>query len=555
MTEALEVLLLTREYPQVSWEDDYDVTDSLLEVLSDYCRHHTLSLHCCELYLDGKAVAKSKVLGQGSCHAAETAVAQQQSQLVRGAQPVLATLHASIERSADEGIELLRTLLCLFKLACLSHVEDPINAAAVTAQSLFWRTLQQFTFNNIQYLNRQVSPPELEGGLVESSEEVQGLCSALAQMVVAAGKQATFGLGKFPTTEVPDDQHAQLRQCLWEVSICWRSLWILLLLKNIVLCQAIGKALDKAGAMPILLKSFDQPLLTSKAAYGILHELVTDDDLRKVTLGQMQGMTYMSKLLHPASLETHVQYYTSILGWQDENPNTASAVRALYKFAILMTEILLHSPLLQHASPAAPSQPALPTAALHPSKPEAIADMVNKPAGPPGRTPFAAHWSHIQIIACRAFQCFAWSQTSEAGYTGVGDPDLPAHHAVLRRALVLLLHTLLHGHMPDSQFDLQKIISAGITPIMQDWVKEGSKSADLHELGLAMLQWLARGQLVTGLSELDPGWWLSASSLFTKMHTIWQLFAHLDINSSEDQTLLAAAVMALHGAPQLELDS
>ena len=39
-----------------------------------------------------------------------------------------------------------------------------------------------------------------------------------------------------------------------------------------------------------------------------------------------------------------------------------------------------------------------------------------------------------------------------------------------------------------------------------------------------MLQCLARGQLVTGLSELDPGWWLSASSLFTKMHTIWQLF-------------------------------
>jgi len=69
-----------------------------------------------------------------------------------------------------------------------------------------------------------------------------------------------------------------------------------------------------AGAMPILLKSFDQPHLTSKAAYCILHELVTDDDSRKVILGRMQGMTYMSKLLYPASLETHVQYYTSILG-------------------------------------------------------------------------------------------------------------------------------------------------------------------------------------------------------------------------------------------------
>jgi len=68
-----------------------------------------------------------------------------------------------------------------------------------------------------------------------------------------------------------------------------------------------------AGAMPILLKSFDQPHLTSKAAYCILHELVTDDDSRKLILGRMQGMTYMSKLLYPASLETHVQYYTSIL--------------------------------------------------------------------------------------------------------------------------------------------------------------------------------------------------------------------------------------------------
>ena len=138
-------------------------------------------------------------------------MAQQQSQLVRGAQPALATLHAPTEHSADEGIELLRTLLCLLKLACLSRVEDPINAAAVTAQSGFWRTLQQFTFNNNQYLNRTVASPELEGGLAESSEEVQGLCSALAEMAVAAGKQASLSLGKFPTTQVPDDQRAQLR--------------------------------------------------------------------------------------------------------------------------------------------------------------------------------------------------------------------------------------------------------------------------------------------------------------------------------------------------------
>lgn len=157
-----------------------------------------------------------------------------------------------------------------------------------------------------------------------------------------------------------------------------------------------------------------------------------------------------------------------------------------------------------------------------------MANVQTELAGLPGHTPgvhckgFAARQNHIQIIACRAFQCFAWSQTSEAAYTGVGDPDLPTHHALLRRALALLLHSLLRGHMLDSH--LQKVISAGIVPVMQEWVKAGSESADLHELGLAMLQSLARGQLVTGPSELDPGWWLSASSLFTKMHTIWQLF-------------------------------
>lgn len=81
--------------------------------------------------------------------------------------------------------------------------------------------------------------------------------------------------------------------------------------------------------------------------------------------------------------------------------------------------------------------------------------------------------------------------------------------------------------MPDSPFDLQKVVSAGIMPIMQELVKEGSNLADLHELGLAMLQCLARGQLVIGRSELDYGWWLSASSLFTKMHTVWQLFGEV----------------------------
>ena len=173
-----------------------------------------------------------------------------------------------------------------------------------------------------------------------------------------------------------------------------------------------------------------------------------------------------------------------------------------------------------------------------------MANVQTELAGSPGRTPgvhckgFAARRNgHIQIIACRAFQCFAWSQTSEAAYTGVGDPDLPTHHALLRRALVLLLHSLLRGHMLDSH--LQKVISAGIIPVMQEWVKAGSDSADLHELGLAILQSLARGQLVTGPSELDPGWWLSASSLFTKMHTIWQLFGKA-VNAVQNCSTAAA---------------
>lgn len=43
---------------------DYDVADTLVEVLDDYCEHHGLSAQCCQLFHDGKSLAKNKLLGQ-----------------------------------------------------------------------------------------------------------------------------------------------------------------------------------------------------------------------------------------------------------------------------------------------------------------------------------------------------------------------------------------------------------------------------------------------------------------------------------------------------------
>ncbi len=43
---------------------DYDVADTLVEALDDYCLYHGLSAQCCQLFHDGKSLAKNKLLGQ-----------------------------------------------------------------------------------------------------------------------------------------------------------------------------------------------------------------------------------------------------------------------------------------------------------------------------------------------------------------------------------------------------------------------------------------------------------------------------------------------------------
>lgn len=35
-----------------------------MEVLDDYCLYHGLSVHCCQLFHDGKSLANNKLLGQ-----------------------------------------------------------------------------------------------------------------------------------------------------------------------------------------------------------------------------------------------------------------------------------------------------------------------------------------------------------------------------------------------------------------------------------------------------------------------------------------------------------
>ncbi len=46
------------------FRDEYNVAETLVEVLSDYCLYHGLSAHCCQLFHDGKSLAKNKLLGQ-----------------------------------------------------------------------------------------------------------------------------------------------------------------------------------------------------------------------------------------------------------------------------------------------------------------------------------------------------------------------------------------------------------------------------------------------------------------------------------------------------------
>ncbi|KAL0048104.1 hypothetical protein WJX82_007753 [Trebouxia sp. C0006] len=64
MTDTLEVRLQAKGCPDAFLQGDYDVADTLLEVLDEYCHQQGLSAQCCRLFHDGKSLAKNKLLGQ-----------------------------------------------------------------------------------------------------------------------------------------------------------------------------------------------------------------------------------------------------------------------------------------------------------------------------------------------------------------------------------------------------------------------------------------------------------------------------------------------------------
>ena len=50
--------------PAALWEQYYEGTQSVLEVVNDYCNNFGLSSADCQLYLEGKLLPKDRFLGQ-----------------------------------------------------------------------------------------------------------------------------------------------------------------------------------------------------------------------------------------------------------------------------------------------------------------------------------------------------------------------------------------------------------------------------------------------------------------------------------------------------------
>lgn len=83
-------------------------------------------------------------------------------------------------------------------------------------------------------------------------------------------------------------------------------------------------------------------------------------------------------------------------------------------------------------------------------------------------TPSAAAWDRIQKIACRAAACIQWAQSEIATLDQSQHSTSPLYIHLIDQ-LVILLHDLLLGHVPDPKLDLGPIFAAGLVPLMHQW--------------------------------------------------------------------------------------
>ncbi len=177
---------------------------------------------------------------------------QQQSEPDSTVAPAAHGCSISAADAAGQSIKLMRTLLLVFKLACLTRIEAG-NEAADATRTVFWRMLNQLGFSICAVELRTGVDTGTETDLqTESSEQfgdIQFLCDTLVQLVMPSLRQSVQNLNNFPNIAVAAEEHPKLSGCLAEVVVCFQTLQSMFAPRNPQIRLATCNGMLKSGRL------------------------------------------------------------------------------------------------------------------------------------------------------------------------------------------------------------------------------------------------------------------------------------------------------------------
>lgn len=359
---------------------------------------------------------------------------------------------------AKHAIHCLRTMLLLLKLALLCQL-DGSRGNPPQPQQLFWnltRSMQAEVMHALWKLSAHIKEHCLSGELTKVQADVEMLCLVAVPVLVHSFRLTILGLhGSAPTT-----------------THLLAALACLTIIETVAASDMAGarhafcKELFRLGAVPLLLRTLSSEETLANAAVLVLDTLICNTPHR-AAIARMKGMTHLSRWLQLPS---------------DDKAATDDTLMELRAWVKSMIELLKEDPFeLRSGKPEADShtessgcqavnaspapsctdsdmqlqslQAALssylkPPIELKKALMQAEAASAANTGGRSWKTPTAAVWQEVELIAIQALHLLAWANHQLLEFEANGDKADTKKASVanllkLKEASVHLMHDLL----------------------------------------------------------------------------------------------------------------
>ncbi|KAL0048081.1 hypothetical protein WJX82_007291 [Trebouxia sp. C0006] len=284
MPDIVKIWVQTKGCPRAMFRGEYNVAETLVEVLGDYCLYHGLSAHGCQLFHDGKSLAKSKLLGQIPNHS------------------------VGITRIDVEVNEppLPFVLLHTFEITGLlsrdvPHVPGSWLAIA-EAFSKHAEVVHVFTDDSLLTDMLNVKPSE-QVGHPDDSQEVERLCIRLVQVVMPGLGQTVKIIKQMTDRDLCTLELSKLDQSVTHRDCCVSTFQMLMMSGHQQHRVVAANEMFRQGIVPLLLSCLEHTKGRPFQAFCVLSAVVADDTSKQAALAQMHGMLHVSKMLKPITVE------------------------------------------------------------------------------------------------------------------------------------------------------------------------------------------------------------------------------------------------------------